>query len=68
MFTALGELKRQWEGDKSALKIVFGDERCIKVVGRVVAEQNKETGELLWRIRKEDIKTEELVFAARQVQ
>ena len=50
------------------LKIVFGDEWCIKVVGRVVAEQSKETGELLWRIRKEDIKTEELVFAARQVQ
>ena len=68
LLKAWKEVKSQWQGDRDALRLKFGDERNIRASGRVFAEQNPEMWEMRWKVPKEEILTEQRVHAARSTE
>ena len=69
LISVFGELKKQWQGDKGGLRMTIGEEeRCIRAAGRVVAVQDKGTWEVVWRVRREEVRNEKSVHAARAVE
>lgn len=61
-------MKRQWEGERDQVRIQFRPERCVKAAGRVVTAQNESSWEMVWKIRKEDVVTENKVKEAKDAE
>jgi len=62
---AFSEIKQQWTGDRKELRLMLKEERCIKAAGRTVVVQDEHTWEVAWKIRKEEVTSEERVRKAK---